>query len=131
MSTTPAPEVAAEEIRAVVTVRAFLTSRPTECIAAPHMNAKRGLHIAGRDTTGVLGTGFTAQWLGDDALKFMAEHGAELKPGRCLDLELYHLTPYDNALRARVKSCQLAPLAPSWVAHEEKLRQSTQEKAPA
>lgn len=131
MSTTPAPVTAAEEVRAVVSVRAFLTARPSECVAAPDINAERGLLIVGRDTSGLLATGFTAQWLGAAAVKFLADHGAELKPGRCVDLELYHIKPHAGDLRARVKSCQLAPLAPSWIAHQEKLAQPTPEKAPA
>lgn len=131
MPTTPAPETAAEDVRAVVSVRAFLTMRPAECVASPAPDAQRGVIIVARDTTGILQAGFTAQWLGDAALQFLAEHGPDLKPGRCVDLELHHIKAQGGDLRARVKSCQLAPLAPSWIAHQEKLAQTTPEKAPA
>lgn len=128
MPGTTAPETDAAEVRAVVLVRAYLTSRPYECSAAPGLDATRGLIIAARDTAGVLAVGFSAQWLSEAAVRFLSEHGDELKPGRCVDLELYHIKPTSTGdLRARVKSCQLAPLSPSWKAHEEKLRQSTPE----
>jgi hypothetical protein len=128
MPAAAAPETVAEEVRAVVLVRAYLTARPYPCVAGAELDARRGLIIAGRDTTGVLGVGFVAQWLGEDALKFLADHTDELRPGRPVDLELHHIKPTSNGdLRARVKSCQLAPLSPSWIAHEEKLRQTTQE----
>lgn len=128
MTAAAAPEITAEEVRAVVLVRAFLTARPYTCSAGPAMDATRGLIIVARDIAGVLAQGFSAQWLGDSAMKFLADHAEELKPGRCVDLELHHIkaTPAGD-LRARVKSCQMAPPAPSWIAHEEKLRQSTPE----
>jgi hypothetical protein len=128
MPGTAAPETDAEEVRAVVSVRAFLTSRPYTCSAGSALDAKRGLIIVARDIAGVLADGFSAQWLGDAALKFLADHADELKPGRCVDLELHHIkaTPTGD-LRARIKSCQMAPPAPSWIVHEEKLRQSTPE----
>lgn len=115
----------------MVSVRAFLTMRPMECVASPAPGAQRGLIIAARDTTGVLSAGFSAQWLGDAAVQFLADHGPDLKPGRCVDLELHHIKAQGGDLRARVKSCQLAPLAPSWISHQEKLAQPTPEKAPA
>lgn len=137
MSATPAPETAAEEIRAAISVRAFLTMRPVECVAGTTLDAKRGVLLAARDTAGLFATSFSAQWLGADAVRFLADHQQELKPGRCLDLEIYNVRPVNSEIRASVKSCQLAPLAPSWIAHEEKLRQQspptqpTQEQHPA
>lgn len=128
MPATAAPHTTAEEVRAVVLVRAYLTARPYTCAADSSPDAQRGLIIAARDTAGVLAVGFSAQWLGAAAVKFLADHNDELKPGRCVDLELHHIKPTPAGdLRARVKSCQLAPLSPSWIAHEEKLRQTTTE----
>ncbi|MFC5524044.1 hypothetical protein [Polaromonas jejuensis] len=98
-------------------VTAFLRMRASGC-AAP--DGRRGMVLALRDTGGLFPNGITAQWLGPEAVDFLDHHQAELVPGRCLELEVYHLRPVNAELRARVKSCQLAPLPPSWIKHAEK-----------
>ncbi|MES2972408.1 MAG: hypothetical protein V4757_02320 [Pseudomonadota bacterium] len=127
MSTAAAPT----EPRAVIALRAFLTMRPTGVVAGTALDSERGLLFVARDTSGLFPNGFSAAWIGPEAAKFYEEHAAELKPGRCVDLEIYHVRPVNAELRARVKSCALAPLPPSWIAHEEKLRHQPQENQPA
>lgn len=114
-----------------IKVRAFLTMKPVGCTTGSGLDSERGLILAARDTSGLLVGGFSAQWLGTAAIRFLAQHHEELKPGRCLDLEIFHIKPANSELRARVKTCELAPLAPSWIKHEEKLNQSTEEKPSA
>lgn len=107
----PAPD-------ATLTVRAYLRMRAAGCTTP---DGKRGLVLALRDTGGLFPDGLTAQWLGVDATDFLERHLAELAPGRCLDLEIYHLRPVNAELRARVKACKLAPLPPSWIKHAENI----------
>jgi hypothetical protein len=120
---TPAPAP-----RSAFVLRVYLTGRPAGCVAGTDVSAKRGIQFPARDTAGLFPDGFTAVWIGEDAIKFLSDHQAELKPGRCVDIEIYIVRALDHQLRMRVSSCVLAPLAPSWIAHEEKLRaQPTQE----
>lgn len=121
---TPTPAVA-------IKLRAFLTSKPTECVAGATLESERGVILVGRDTTGQLSGTFRAQWLGACATDFFKANQPDLVPGRCVDLELHHIKPKGDELRAHVIACQLAPKAPSWVAHEEKLRQPAQESPAA
>lgn len=58
--------------------------------------------------------GLVAVWVGDEARAFLREHGAELRPGRGLHLALTRLVARDGEIRARVASCELLPLPPSW-----------------
>lgn len=102
---------------ATLPIRAYLRMRAVSCV---DREGERGMVLALRDTAGILHGDITAHWLGAEAAAFLDRHTAELTPGRCLDLELYHLRPAGAELRARIKTCQLAPLAPSWVKHAEK-----------
>lgn len=95
-------------------LRAALCMRAAGCVTP---DGEPGMLLALRDTTGLLHDGLTAQWLGTAAVAFLREHLQELVPGRCLDLEIYHIRAAGQELRARVKTCELAPLAPSWVKH--------------
>lgn len=106
-----------------IRIRAFLTMRPMECTTGASLDAQRGLILRGRDTSGQLAGDLCAQWLGAAAIKFLKDHHDELKPGRSLDLEVYAVKPVDSELRGHVKSCELAPLPPSWVKHAEKTSQ--------
>ena len=83
------------------------------------------------DTAGLFPEGIAAQWLGSDAIAFYDQHLSELVPGRCLDLEIYHLRPDHNELRARIKTCALAPLPQSWIKHADKTHSPTPEHQPA
>ena len=96
---------------------ATVTVRAASCISN---DGQRGLVLALRDTGGLFPEGITAQWLGTEAVAFFDHNTAELTPGRCLDLEIYHLRPAGTELRARIKTCRLAPLPPSWIKHAEK-----------
>ncbi|SFB96102.1 hypothetical protein SAMN05216344_10699 [Polaromonas sp. OV174] len=117
---------------AVIKLRAFLTMGPANCTTGPSLDAERGFVLVGRDIAGrIFPQGFSAQWLGAEALQFLEAHRAELIPGRCVDLEIYHVRPVNTELRARIKSCQLAPLAPSWIAHEEKRQQAATPTTPS
>lgn len=112
-----------------IKVRTFLTMRPIECVTGASLDAQRGVILRGRDTSGQLSGDFAAQWLGTEAIDFLKHHHDELKPGRSLDLEVYGVKPFNAELRGHVKSCQLAPLPPSWVKHAEKAEQSPAESA--
>ena len=102
---------------ATVKVRAYLRMRAASCTSAA---GERGMVLVLRDTAGLFPEGLCAVWLGHEATAFLDQHSADLTPGRCLDLELYHLRPVGPELRARIKTCLFAPLAPSWIKHAEK-----------
>lgn len=97
-------------------LRAYLRMSASSCTVP---GGPRGLVVFVGDTEGLFPDGLRAQWLGEEAAAFLDTHKAELVKGRCLDLEVYHLRPVNNELRARIKTCQLAPLAPSWLKHAE------------
>ena len=103
---------------ATLKVTAFLRMRAASC-ATP--DGKRGMVLVLRDTGGLFPDGINAQWLGEDASEFYDRHQHELAPGRCLELEIYHLRATQAELRARVKTCQLAALPPSWLKHAERM----------
>lgn len=98
-------------------IRAYLRMRAGTCMAA---DTTRGVVLTLRDTGGLFPEGITVQWLGKDAAAFYDQHQAELVSGRCLDMELYHFRSVQGQLRASVKTCQMAPLAPSWAKHADK-----------
>ncbi|ABM37580.1 hypothetical protein [Polaromonas naphthalenivorans] len=98
-------------------IRAYLRMRAGTCVAA---DTTRGIALVLRDTGGLFPDGITVQWLGKEAAEFYDRHQHELTAGRCLDLELFHFRSVQNQLRASVKTCQLAPLAPSWIKHADK-----------
>lgn len=98
-------------------IRAYLRMRAGTCVAA---DTTRGMVLVLRDTAGLFPDGITVQWLGKDAADFYDQYNAELMSGRCLDLELFHFRSVQNQLRASVKTCQLAPLATSWIKHADK-----------
>lgn len=106
---------------ATLKVTAFLRMRAAGCVAP---DGRRGMVLVLRDTGGLFPEGITAQWLGPAAADFFDHHQAELAPGRCLDLEIYHVRSVNAELRARVQTCQLAPLPPSWIKHAEKQAQN-------
>ena len=108
---------------ATLKVTAFLRMRAASCVA---QDGKRGMVLVLRDTGGLFPDGLSAQWLGDDASSFYQRHQDQLTPGRCLDLEIYHLRATHTELRARVKTCQSAPLPPSWLKHAERQSQPIQ-----
>ena len=108
---------------ATLKVTAFLRMRASSCVAP---DGQRGMVLVLRDTGGLFPDGINAQWLGSDACKFFDRHQHELAPGRCLDLEIYHVRATHTELRARVKTCQLAALPPSWQKHAERTSQTTQ-----
>ena len=109
---------------AILPIRAYLRMHAGCCVTA---DKARGVVLTLRDTGGLFPDGITVQWLGQAAAEFYDRHQGELIPGRCLDLEIFHLRGVQNELRARVKTCQLAPLAPSWIKHFEKSNPSLQE----
>ena len=98
-------------------IRAYLRMSAGTCMAA---DTTRGMVLVLRDTAGLFPDGITVQWLGKEAATFYDRHRNELTSGRCLDLELFHFRSVQNQLRASVKSCRLAPLAPSWIKHADK-----------
>jgi len=98
-------------------IRAYLRMRAGTCMAA---DTTRGIVLPLRDTGGLFPDGIAAQWLGQDAADFYNRHKDELTAGRCLDLELFHFRCVQNQLRASVKACRLAPLAPSWAKRTDK-----------
>ena len=98
-------------------IRAYLRARAGTC-SAP--DTTRGMVLWLGDTAGLFPDGLTVQWLGKDAANFYDRHHQDLTAGRCLDIELYRFRSVQNELRASVKTCQLAPLAPSWVKHADK-----------
>ena len=100
-----------------LSIRAYLRMRAGTCMAA---DTTRGMVLTLRDTGGLFPDGITVQWLGKDAAAFYDSHKDELTPGRCLDLELFHFRSVQHQLRASVKACRLAPLAPSWLKHTDK-----------
>lgn len=104
-----------------IRVRTYLTMRPAECITSGRPGAERGLMFIGRDTTGLLLGDIKALWLGPEALQFYKDHRHELRAGRSVDLDVYGIAPLAGEHVGHVKTCQLAPLPPSWVKHAAKL----------
>ena len=98
-------------------MRAFLRMRAGTCVAA---DTTRGMVLVVGDTAKLFPDGITVQWLGKDAADFYDQHREELTSGRCLDLELFNFRCLQNQLRASVKTCRLAPLAPSRTEHADK-----------
>lgn len=113
---------------ATLKIRGYLRMHAGSCVAPGNT---RGVVLSLRDTGGLFPDGVTVQWLGQEAAEFYDRHQDELTPGRCLDLEIFHLRGVQSELRARVKTCQLAPLAPSWIKHAEKSNPSLQEQQKA
>jgi hypothetical protein len=106
-----------------LTVRVYLRMR---CCACSKPGGPRGMVVhAGSTCRQLFPDGLVAQWLGAEATAFFEAHQAELTPGRCLDLRLYHLRTFNGELRARIKTCSLAPLSRSWVRHAEKTESLT------
>ena len=89
------------------------------------------LPIVERDAAGVILNTLLAKWKGNDALAFFDAHQTELRAGRPLQLELDRLRGYDNDWHATVTRCDLAPLAPSWLAKHEDAPASAQPTPPA
>ncbi len=117
-----APEV-------TVAARAFLTGRPSTAIALIGTERVEGMVVSVRDTAGLFPDGLLVFWPGPDSMAFLRNNSAELVPGRCVDLQLYHFRTSPNAVRARTTACAMAPLAPSWIAHQEKLAATTEQPA--
>lgn len=69
--------------------------------------------------------GVTAVWVGDEAQAFLRERGPELRPGRGLHLALTRLTARDGEIRARVATCELLPLPPSWLRAQQETARAT------
>jgi hypothetical protein len=57
-------------------------------------------------------------WPGDAALAFFDAHQAQMRAGCPLQLEVDRLRGDDGQWRARAVDCELAPVAPSWRAHQ-------------
>lgn len=60
-----------------------------------------------------------AAWQGPLASAFWNLNLPDLKPGRALELEVDRMRWDGREWRASVTQCRLAPLPPSWVAHEQ------------
>lgn len=125
MLDTPSTEPVTAKPRALVCVRVFLRMRPGPCAASALADAERGYILFGKDTTGALNGDFSGRWLGAQAMQFIKDHEAELVPGRCVDLQVTNIRPQGAELRAEIVTCQMAPLAPSWIRHAEKATHST------
>lgn len=110
-----------------IKVRVALKMKPATCTTGAGLDSERGLVLSGIDTGGLIVGDLMAQWLGAEATQFLKDHQEELKPGRCVDLELFHIKPTNSEIRARVRSCALAPKAPSWLKHEERAHQRNQQ----
>lgn len=106
---------------ACIPIRVRLTIKPGECAASAAADAPRGLVFAGIELTGMFVGHVRAEWMGPEALQFFKDHHDELRPGRSVDLEVYGIQPFKSESCAKVKTCQLAPLPPTWAKHAEKL----------
>lgn len=113
---------------ATIQIRAFLRARAGTCVSREGV---RGMLLRLGDVGGLFPDGITAAWMDADGIAFFEKHQADLNPGNCLDLEIYKLRSLNGELRARIKSCALAPPAPSWIKHAEKVQQSNQEQQTA
>lgn len=98
-------------------LRAVLRMRAGSCRAP---GGQRGMVLALRDTGGLFSEGIEALWMGVEAVAFYELHQKELVAGRCLDLDIDRIVSEGGSVVARVKTCQLAPLAPSWIKHAER-----------
>jgi hypothetical protein len=95
-----------------------MLSRPAYTCVTPDGMRGLELHFA-KDAGGLFPEGLRARWLGEQATRFMEAHQADLRPGRALDVALYHIKSRDSETRALIAACQLAPLPPSWRKHLE------------
>jgi len=91
----------------------FLCMTPSSCRTS---DGRAGVLFALREPSPspTFPSGLSAIWVGDKALDFVREHGADLRPGRGLRLAVNRITARDGEVRARVVSCDLLPLPPSW-----------------
>jgi hypothetical protein len=104
----------------------FLRAPASSCVTR---ESKQGVLFALRQPAPatMFPDGLLAVWVGDEAQAFLRAHESELRPGRGLSLTLKHFTARDSELRARVESCELLPLPPSWIKHG----QTTSQASPA
>lgn len=72
-----------------------------------------------------------AEWHGDEAVAWFDQHHAELKPGRALRVEFAALWARNDEIKAKVASCELAPIPPSWRKHHDATHPDHQEHASA
>ena len=100
-------------------LRAVLRMRASSCRAP---GGQRGMVLALRDISGLFAEVIEAVWIGPDAVAFHEQHQTDLIAGRSLDLEIDRFVAHADTLVARVKSCTLAPLPPSWIKHAEQTR---------
>jgi len=114
----PAPQ-------ATIHVRAILNRPGYSCIAP---DGTRGMEMTfAKDTGGLFPLGLHVRWIGPAAAAFLDAHQLDLRPGRAVDITLYHIRARDNETRAYLAAAQLAPLSPSWVKHIEKTQSTTTE----
>ncbi|MDB5967139.1 MAG: hypothetical protein JWQ72_3639 [Polaromonas sp.] len=104
-------------------IRAALRMGPSTCRGP---DGQPGMLLAVRDVTGTFEETLAVAWLGSEGIDFMRQNSAELTPGRCVDLEIFKVRIAGTELRARIRTCAMAPKAPSHVKHEEKSQQEQQ-----
>jgi hypothetical protein len=101
------------KLRAVLRMRASCCRTPA---------GERGVLLALRDLSGLFAEVIEGVWIGPAAVAFLEQHQTELVAGRGLDLEIDRFVAQADAVVARIKSCQLAPLPPSWIKHAERVQ---------
>lgn len=83
------------------------------------------VELVARDRSGFFDEAVRMVWRGPEAADFWRAHGSELRPGRGISVGLHHIRVADNQVRARITSCALLPLPPSWVKHSQASEQPT------
>ena len=114
-----APAVLQPEPRSAVHIRAILNRPGYSCISSDGL--VRGMELSfAKDINGLFPEGLRVRWMGPAAAAFLDANQLELRPGRAVDLSVYHIRARDNETRAYITEARLAPLSPSWVKHIEK-----------
>lgn len=107
------------------TPRSFLVFLTYPAYMAPAGDGKRWLQLHARERNGFFADPVCLGWTGPDADAFFKAHADDLKPGRALNVDLHHIKAGDGQVRARITSCTLAPLPPSWIKHQAKQTPTT------
>ena len=109
---------------APLTGQFFLAMPPSRCTTR---DGQAGVLLRVREPapSAMFPEGLLAAWIGDDALAFLSAHEFELRPGRGVRLQVNHLTAREGEVRARIQSCELLPLPPSWLKNSNTNPQAT------
>jgi hypothetical protein len=112
-ATTPVTSAPQDTMRIIC-----ILNRPAYSCAST--GGQRGMEMTfAKDARGLFPEGLRVRWIGEAGARFLDANIDQLRPGRGVQLAIYHLRARDGELRAHVANAQLAPLPPSWRKHQQ------------